>query len=264
MVRRPPVLVPQAPAGGVLELTDPVFVSDVHLSAAQPRTRARFLRFVRQDAVRHAELLILGDLFEYWVGDDLSAEAADTIAALRTLADGGTRLFLMHGNRDLLLGAAFATAAGATLLPDPTLARVGGHSVLLAHGDAFCTDDAGYMRFRRFARGVLAQRGFLSLPAALRWALVRRARAASEDSKRGKPPAIMDVAPVAVAAALRAADAALLIHGHTHRPAVHRLDIDGRRCERWVLPDWDFDGAERGGYIAFDRGRPYAAAIAGR
>jgi UDP-2,3-diacylglucosamine hydrolase len=253
----PPVLVPRAPAGGVLTLDDPLFVSDLHLSAAQPRTQARFLRFLREEAAQHAELLILGDLFEYWVGDDVADDATELVAALRALAARGVRVYLMHGNRDLLLGAGFAEASSAQLLPDPTLARCQGRRLLLAHGDAWCTADLDYMRVRPRLRWAWAQRWFLRVPAGWRRRWIARARAASETRKQGRPVGIMDVTEAAVAQALSDAGAEFAIHGHTHRPATHRMTIDGRTAERWVLPDWDYDREPvRGGYLRFVDGAP--------
>jgi UDP-2,3-diacylglucosamine hydrolase len=253
-------------------LHDPLFVSDLHLAAGAPATLARFLRFCREEAAAHAELAILGDLFEYWVGDDALDDASDAAAcevatALRTLADGGVRVFVMHGNRDLLLGAGFLRATGAQLLADPCVAQLGGREALLAHGDAWCTQDVEYMRFRATVRNEATQRQFLAGPRAARLAFMGAARAKSEAGKQAKAMAIMDVTPSAVEAALLASGQRLLIHGHTHRPAVHRFLLDGEPTERWVLPDWDFDvdapGAARGGYLAVDEaGVLHAVALA--
>ena len=246
-------------------LSAPVFISDLHLNAAQPATRAAFARFVQTVAPRFAELVILGDLFEYWVGDDALDDPDDSVgrdvaAQLKALADAGTRVFLMHGNRDLLLGRAFCADAGATLLADPTLADVGTgahvQNVLLSHGDAWCTRDLPYMQFRAQARSPAFQAQFLSQPLAARRAFVGQARAASEAGKAVKAMEIMDVTPDEVTQALRAAGVTALIHGHTHRPDTHRFTLDGAPAERWVLPDWDLDAAAaRGGYLMIDDGR---------
>lgn len=242
-----------------VELRDPLFISDLHLAAAAPATVGRFLRFCGQEAAAHAELLILGDLFEYWIGDDTLDDDGDAVsrqvaAALRSLTGRGVRVYVMHGNRDLLLGAGFLRATGAQLLADPAVAAIGGREVLLAHGDAWCTQDVEYMRFRATVRQEATQRQFLAGPRAARLALVGAARAHSETGKRAKAMEIMDVTPAAVDEALRAGGRRLLIHGHTHRPAVHRFLLDGEAAERWVLPDWDFDAADpghrRGGYLA--------------
>jgi UDP-2,3-diacylglucosamine hydrolase len=241
-------------------LAAPVFISDLHLNAAQPATRAAFARFVQQVAPGFAELVILGDLFEYWAGDDDDDPLGRAVAAqLKALAASGPRVYLMHGNRDLLLGRAFCAAAGATLLADPTLAEVGSgahaRSVLLSHGDAWCTRDLPYMQFRAQARSPAFQAGFLSQPLAARRAFVGQARAASEAGKAVKAMEIMDVTPDEVTQALRAAGVTALIHGHTHRPDTHRFTLDGAPAERWVLPDWDLDAAARGGYLVIDEGR---------
>lgn len=233
-------------------LRDPVFVSDLHLSEEQPATLQRFLRFAREVAATHRELVILGDLFEYWAGDDdLDSGVGRTVAdALHALAAQGVAVFVMQGNRDLLLGRGFARAAHAALLADPTRAALPDGAVLLAHGDTYCTLDAEYQRFRAQVRDPDWQRGFLAQALDERRAFIGAARAASESVKKTKPADIMDVTPAAIDAALRAAGLTTMIHGHTHRPAAHRWMLDGRAAERWVLPDWDFDAAPaRGGYI---------------
>jgi len=239
-----------------VDLSAPVFISDLHLNAAQPATRAAFARFVQEEAPRFAELVILGDLFEYWAGDDDDDAVGREVAAhLRALAARGPRLFLMHGNRDLLLGRAFCAAAGATLLADPTVATIGTEKVLLAHGDAWCTQDLEYMKFRAQARNAAFQTQFLGQPLAARRAFIGQARAASEAGKAVKSMQIMDVTPAAVEDAMRTAGVARLIHGHTHRPATHRFTLDGADAERWVLPDWDLEAAPpRGGYLAIRDG----------
>ncbi len=240
-------------------LRDALVISDLHLSAGAPATLARFLRFCAEEAAAHAELLILGDLFEYWVGDDtLNADddevSRQVAAALRRLSDGGVQVYVMHGNRDLLLGAGFLRATGARLLADPCVATLGARQVLLSHGDAWCTRDVEYMRFRTTVRQAATQRQFLAGPRAARLAFMGAARAQSEAGKQAKAIDIMDVTPAEVDRALRAAGLTLLIHGHTHRPAVHRFALDGAPAERWVLPNWDFDTAAgapvRGGYLA--------------
>lgn len=237
-----------------IALDRPVFVSDLHLSARTPATLARFERFLREDAPRHAELVILGDLFEFWIGDDAPDPLAARVAAgLRAVADGGTRVFLMHGNRDLLIGRGFCASAGATLLADPTVATfpaLGGATALLAHGDAYCLDDLPYQAFRRQVRDPAFQAAFLARPIPDRLAFAQQARAASEAGKAEKSMEIMDVRADAIDAALDAAGQATLIHGHTHRPATHRWMHGGSVRTRIVLPDWDCDAAApRGGLL---------------
>jgi len=261
----PPALLPGLDRVG---LRDPLFISDLHLQAGAPATLARFLRFCRDDAAARAELVILGDLFEYWIGDDALDDDADAVprtvaAALRDLHERGVSVYVMHGNRDLLLGAGFLRATGARLLADPTVASIGGREVLLAHGDAWCTQDTEYMRFRATVRLEATQRQFLAGPPAARRAFMGAARAQSEAGKRAKAMEIMDVTPQAVDDAMRASRVHALIHGHTHRPALHRLQLDGLPAERWVLPDWDFDAgapsAVRGGYLLADDGGRFRA-----
>jgi UDP-2,3-diacylglucosamine hydrolase len=239
-----------------VSLSAPVFISDLHLNAAQAATRATFARFVQEVAPQFAELVILGDLFEYWAGDDDDdAVGRDVAAQLRALAERDRRVFVMQGNRDLLLGRAFCAAAGATLLADPTLATIGSGAaeqrVLLAHGDAWCTQDVEYMKFRAQARHPAFQAQFLAQPLSARKAFIGQARAASEAGKAVKTMQIMDVTPAEVEAALRQAGVTHLIHGHTHRPATHRFTLDGAAAERWVLPDWDLEATPvRGGYLS--------------
>jgi UDP-2,3-diacylglucosamine hydrolase len=249
----PPVLAATATAA---PLVDPLFISDLHL-APQRRTTARFLEFLRADAPRHRELVILGDLFELWIGDDTAASARPVLDALAAGTARGLRLLLMHGNRDPLLGHGFAAATGGTLLADPIVVDVAGTPTLLSHGDAWCTDDVAYQKFRAMARQPQFQRDFLSRPLDERIAFGRSVRMQSESEKSTKATEIMDVAPDAVLEALRTAGVRRIIHGHTHRPAAHVVDLGGTLAERWVLPDWDLDDAEpRGGFLEFVDGRP--------
>jgi UDP-2,3-diacylglucosamine hydrolase len=248
-----------------VRLDDALLISDLHLSASQPATLARFLRFVDEDAARHRALLVLGDLFEFWVGDDADDAIGVVVAdALRSLAGRGVGVFVMHGNRDLLLGRRFCALAGARMLADPTLADLGGTGTLLAHGDAYCTRDADYMAFRARVRDPAFQQAFLGKALAERRTFVGQARAASEAGKQAKSMQIMDVTPDEIDAALLAAGVARMIHGHTHRPATHRFALDGRAAERWVLPDWDFDAEPaRGGYLHADGAQLRVHALGG-
>lgn len=217
-----------------------LFASDLHLAAERPAAIAAFTRFLESEAAQCGALYLLGDLFEYWVGDDdLQAPAHAAIAqALAATSAGGTRVFVMHGNRDFLMGEAFCRAAGATLLEDPVCLDLCGRRTVLTHGDALCTDDLDYQAWRRTARSATWQRDFLAAPPAARRTQMDTLRARSRAAIRAKPAAIMDVNDTAVREALRAHDATCMIHGHTHRPAHHRLNLDGRACERWVLPEW--------------------------
>ena len=229
-----------------------LFISDLHLSPERPRINDTFFRFVRDTASRADALHILGDLFEVWVGDDDLADPfnASIADALKALSGTGVAVYLMQGNRDVLLGEGFAAHCGATLLADPTVLDLYGTRTLVMHGDTLCTDDVEYQNFRAYARDPANQGRFLSQPLPERRKQMIGMRAGSEMSKRGKAEEIMDVAPAAVEQVLRRHGYPRLIHGHTHRPARHVHTVDGRRCERWVLNDW----YQRGGCLRCDSG----------
>ncbi len=216
-----------------------LFVSDLHIDAAHPSIARRFLEFLARDARDATALYVLGDLFESWVGDDDPDDAQrSVIAALRDLTGRGVPCFVMHGNRDFLIGGRFAAASGATLLADPVLLTLYGERALVMHGDALCTGDRAYQRLRATVRDTGWQRRFLALPVAARRALADAARAGSQTQNAALAPAIADVDADSVAAVLRAADVGTLIHGHTHRPGIHRFDVDGIARTRIVLGDW--------------------------
>jgi UDP-2,3-diacylglucosamine hydrolase len=227
-----------------------LFISDLHLTSERPGTSEQFFRFVDEEARRAGALYILGDLFEYWVGDDdLSDPLAGGVAkALQGLSREGIAVSLMHGNRDFLLASGFCGAAGATLLADPTVVNVGRSPTLLMHGDTLCTDDHDYQNWRRTARSAEWQKDFLSKSLPERHAAIRGLREKSREVIAAKPADIMDVNQDAVKEAFRAHRVRRLIHGHTHRPARHEVEVDGTKCERWVLPDWYGPG----GYLALD------------
>lgn len=222
-----------------------LFISDLHLGADQPHSMAAFRRFIAETAPQAEALYILGDLFDYWAGDDdLDAPLhQEVIAALLSLAQRGTRICLMHGNRDLLMGEALANACHATLLDDPALIDLYGTPTLLSHGDQLCTHDAEYQRYRAQVHDADFQRQFLARPLAERKAYIAQLRERSMAEKQSKDSAIMDVSDEAVAALLREHGYPRLIHGHTHRPRRHEHVVDGRTCERWVLGDWDRQGS---------------------
>jgi len=227
-----------------------LLVSDLHLSPTRPAMAEVFFGFLATEAREAAALYILGDLFEYWIGDDSLVEpfnrrVADALAA--TVA-AGTPVYLMHGNRDFLIGKRLAAYTGMTLLPDPTLAEVGGVPTLLMHGDTLCTDDHEYQRLRAKVRSPLWQRLVLALPRSVREWRAQRGRLRSERRKRARPAEIMDVNAGAVEEAFRAHGYPRMIHGHTHRPARHLHEVDGHRCERWVLADW----YQHGSYLRCD------------
>jgi len=229
-----------------------LFVSDLHLAAERPQISGQFFAFVRDTAPAAESLYILGDLFEYWIGDDdLEEPLNEAVArALSALSARGTRVFIMQGNRDVLMGAGFTGGCGATPIADPTVIDIHGARTLLMHGDTLCTDDLEYQKFRSYAHDAENQRRFLAQPMSLRREQMRGMRAQSEQVKKEKSDDIMDVSPPAVEAALRAHGYPRLIHGHTHRPARHVHSVDGRACERWVLADW----YQRGSYLRCDVG----------
>lgn len=233
-----------------------LFISDLHLSRERPASSRRFFRFLSDEAAHAASLYVLGDLFDYWIGDD-ELDAADAelgrevCAGLDALARGGVAVHIMHGNRDFLLDGRFFAAAGARALPDPSVVGVDGVPTLLTHGDTLCGMDTEYLRFRAQVREPSWQREFLAQTLEARRTQALELRAASERGKRAKALDTMDVREAEVVAAFRRHGVARMIHGHTHRPARHDLEIDARRCERWVLPDWT--GAA-GGYLAADGG----------
>lgn len=214
------------------------FLADLHLDPARPQAIQAFLQFIAGPAQTAGALFILGDLFEAWIGDDARPQDDPIAPALASLSQNGTEVYLMHGNRDFLLGEDFASAAGAQLLEAPTLISIDGERVLLEHGDALCTDDTAYQAFRRQVRDPNWQAAFLSLPIADRIRHAQEARMKSGEAMAGKSGDIMDVNATAVAERLRAYGVQRLIHGHTHRPNVHQFELDGRPCTRMVLGDW--------------------------
>ncbi|MGA9342417.1 MAG: UDP-2,3-diacylglucosamine diphosphatase, partial [Rhodanobacteraceae bacterium] len=221
-----------------------LFISDLHLDASRPHITRLFVEFLRDQASQARALYILGDLFEAWVGDDATSDTATCVAeALRDLHGVGVPCFFMHGNRDFLLGDDYARRARLTLLPDPCVIEIQDNRVLLMHGDTLCTDDAAYQAFRARTREPGWQHEFLGRPLDARNAFAREAREQSARYTSEATEAIMDVNAAAVTSALRANDVRRLIHGHTHRPAVHRFDLDGAKAERIVLGDWYEQGS---------------------
>jgi UDP-2,3-diacylglucosamine hydrolase len=222
-----------------------LFISDLHLSPDRPGTVSLFLDFLANRARRAQSLYILGDLFDAWIGDDDdSPPAAAVCAALRGLTQAGAACGVMHGNRDFLLGHRFARDTGCTLLKDPTLIDLGRTPTLLMHGDLLCTDDLAYQRFRRRIRNPLIQRLFLWKSLASRRAIAADYRRKSGAATAAKTESIMDVNADTVAAYLGRYGAETLIHGHTHRPADHRLDLPGGPAIRRVLAEWHPDQGE--------------------
>lgn len=225
-----------------------LFISDLHLDERTPAITRTFMHFLGTETHDCRALYILGDLFEAWVGDDdhttLSEQVAD---ALSGLSATGTEVFLMHGNRDFLLGEGYARQCGATLLPEPTVTDCHGHRVALVHGDSLCTRDSDYMAFRQMVRDPGWQQQFLARSRLERHMIAQQAREQSSAVNSNKAADIMDVTPAEVVKLMRESACNTLIHGHTHRPAVHsfHLDppIDGEeKATRIVLGDWHQKG----------------------
>lgn len=220
-----------------------LLISDLHLEQQRPDITRAFVHFLQTRARQAEALYILGDFFEVWVGDDAMEPFQHEIAsALRELADSGTRLYLMHGNRDFMLGQGFCQLAGCTLLSDPCRVSFNGEPVLLMHGDSLCTRDAAYMRMRRLLRNPLSLWLLHHLPLAKRHALARKLRKQSQLQTRQKAASIIDVTPSEVPRLMAKYGVRTLIHGHTHRPARHTLEVNGQSAQRIVLGDWNQQG----------------------
>jgi UDP-2,3-diacylglucosamine hydrolase len=228
-----------------------LFISDLHLDSERPEVTRLFGEFIDGEARGADALYILGDLFEAWVGDDDPSELGAFVATkLRALGNSGVLVYFQHGNRDFLVGRDFARRAGIALLPENAVVVLDGKPVLLMHGDTLCTDDLAYQTFRAQTRDPAWRAQFLSQPLAARLAFAAQARAASQQRQqamkqddRAQFETVTDVSPVAVQETFVRYGIDTIIHGHTHRPAIHALDIDGRRCERIVLGDWYTQGS---------------------
>ena len=228
-----------------------LFISDLHLCESRPEIIEAFTAFLENTALHANALYILGDLFEYWAGDDAIATGvhAKTIQALYQLSQQGVETNLIHGNRDFLLGKVFSQATNIKILPDPSLITIYGKPVLLSHGDALCTDDVAYQEFRNEVRTDTWKTQFLSQSLTDRISYIESVRQKSEQEKSIKSMDIMDVNPSAVAQMFKKYDyPPTLIHGHTHRPMQHKHIIDGHHCERLVLGDW----YDQGSYLRLD------------
>ena len=216
-----------------------LFISDLHLSGERPQIVELFLRFLREDAVNADALYILGDLFEVWLGDDaVFPDIKPVMEALAALHRRGVPVYVMAGNRDFLMGAGFEAMSGCTLLPDPTVIDLYGTPTLLMHGDTLCTDDVEYQRFRAQVRDPRWQAAILAKSVEERIAYAKQMRAQSKAAMQGKSEEIMDVNAQAVGQALREHQVTRMIHGHTHRPAIHGLMLDDHPATRIVLGDW--------------------------
>lgn len=220
-----------------------MLISDLHLEEGRPDITRAFLGLLAGRARIAESLYILGDFFEAWIGDDAMSPFQRSICqALRALSDSGTKVFLMHGNRDFMIGKAFCKAAGCTLLKDPSVVNFNGEPVLLMHGDSLCTRDEAYMRMRRYLRHPLTLWVLRHLPLSTRHRLARKLRSESRAQTRMKANDIVDVTPDEVVRVMAESGVQTLIHGHTHRPAVHDVQLDGTTAQRIVLGDWDREG----------------------
>ncbi|QXN62825.1 MULTISPECIES: UDP-2,3-diacylglucosamine diphosphatase [Serratia] len=221
-----------------------LFIADLHLCAQEPAITAGFLRFLQREAVHADALYILGDLFEAWIGDDdpepLHREIA---AALKALHQAGVPCYFIHGNRDFLLGKRFARQSGMILLPEEQVVELYGRKILILHGDTLCTDDQAYQEFRKKVHNTWIQRAFLALPLRWRLKIAAKMRARSQQSNQYKSTAIMDVNPQAVEQAMLRHNVHWMIHGHTHRPAVHPLALPNGKAHRTVLGAWHTQGS---------------------
>lgn len=228
-----------------------LFISDLHLDPSRPAITDLFLAFLGGEARQADALYILGDLFEAWIGDDTPSPAADAVATeLRALADGGVPVYFIRGNRDFLVGEDYSRRAGMRILPDPAVIELYGKPVLLQHGDLLCTDDTAYQAFRAQTRDPAFIAQFLSQPLEARIAFAQKARAASQAHQaemkaddRAQFETVTDVAPDEVVATFQRYGVDTMIHGHTHRPAIHALKAGGRDCTRIVLGDWYEQGS---------------------
>ncbi|WP_122666338.1 UDP-2,3-diacylglucosamine diphosphatase [Pseudomonas viridiflava] len=220
-----------------------LLISDLHLQEERPDITRAFLDLIAGRARDAQALYILGDFFEVWIGDDAMSPFQRSICqALRELSDSGTQIFLMHGNRDFMIGRAFCKAAGCTLLPDPSVVQLNDEPVLLMHGDSLCTRDEGYIRMRRYLRNPLTLFVLRNLPKSTRYKLARKLRNESRSQTRMKANDIVDVTPEEVPKIMEHFGVRTLIHGHTHRPAIHKLQIGDQAARRIVLGDWDKQG----------------------
>lgn len=220
-----------------------LFISDLHLEPGRPDITQCFLDFLNNTAPQADALYILGDFFEVWIGDDeTSVFHRLVIAALKQATNNGLKIYLMHGNRDFLMGDDFLYASGCHFLPDPTVLELYANPVVLTHGDALCAADIQHQKFRKYTQNRRYKRAFLCLPLFMRRAVARLIRRASQKHSGKAPAPIMDVAQWAVEQQMRQQHVRQLIHGHTHRPAIHNFILDGEPARRAVLSDWHSQG----------------------
>ncbi len=216
------------------------FIADLHLSSDQPEVVERFLRFLDEEAPKHESLYILGDLFEVWLGDDLSSSTyLPVLQALHHTVSQGTTIYVQHGNRDFLLGKQFEQLSGCQLIPDPYPIELDGNPTLLTHGDPLCSEDRSYQQYRRWIRNPITIWILRHLPQPLRHRIGRALRQRSDSDKQLKSYTIMDVTQQTVEETLQQWECDTLIHGHTHRPGIHPFTLNGKAAQRLVLGDWD-------------------------
>ena len=244
-----------------ISIAGPVWLaSDIHLGQNTPATSEAFRDFLKLAASEASALLLPGDIFDAWIGDDVAVLAppwlAQDLMAIKAVA-AKIPVWVGRGNRDFLIGEALTAGLGARLLPEQALVSVGNHTMLLSHGDEYCTDDVAYQQFRAMVRNPAWQAGFLAHSIPERLTMAAQARGESMAANQVKSSEIMDVNTDAVAAAILSAGVSLVVHGHTHRPGRTVMSVEGKRCERWVLPDWDCDHVDqgkppRGGWMVID------------
>ena len=244
-----------------ISIAGPVWLaSDIHLGQNTPATSEAFRDFLKLAASEASALLLPGDIFDAWIGDDVAVLAppwlAQDLMAIKAVA-AKIPVWVGRGNRDFLIGEALTSGLGARLLPEQALVSVGNHTMLLSHGDEYCTDDVAYQQFRAMVRNPAWQAGFLARSIPERLTMAAQARGESMAANQVMSSEIMDVNTDAVAAAILSAGVSLVVHGHTHRPGRTVMSVEGKRCERWVLPDWDCDHVDqgkppRGGWMVLD------------
>lgn len=218
------------------------FISDLHLDDQHPALTRAFERYCMGPATEAGQLFILGDLFEAWLGDDDDSETAERVrCALSSLSKAGTDISVLGGNRDFLIGQRFADDIGGQLLDEQAIIDLHGQRALLLHGDSLCTRDTAYMQWRQQCRSEAWQTQFLGMDIETRRQAVKAYRQQSTEANSNKAEDIMDVTPDEVSRVLSEAGSQLMIHGHTHRPAIHRLQVNGQPAKRIVLADWDSD-----------------------
>lgn len=221
-----------------------LFISDLHLSPSHPEITHCFLRFLKEDALNASALYVLGDLFEAWIGDDDDTPLHSDVAnAFRALTDSGVPVYFIHGNRDFLIGKRFANAAGITLLPEQQVIDLFGEPTLIMHGDTLCIQDEAYQNYRKKVHNPLIQWLFFRLPLSLRRRVGEKLRAGSAKSNQAKSQDIMDVDQDEVIRVMQTQQVSRLIHGHTHRPDIHSLRVNGKPAQRIVLGDWYSQGS---------------------